>query len=412
MKVCVCTTYAAMAEPRARRYAAALARIDRNLDVLFIDCAPRGTVWPAPPEFEGIRNLTHETHYYAYRRNGILRLVGDKMVSLTAQAAFLLTGIPSAEAMSTRTIGLTARLAAARADIYLGHNSDALIPVCEAAKLHGSPVVFDSMEFHSDMEGQAKLERALIRVAERKYLRGCSLVLTPSVPLANALRSTYGVNQLLAIYNAAPIERTLPPKTPHGFSLYWRNAVVNSGLRVNDILRAMRSLPADIHLTLQGRLPLDGGATLRKLLADLGIMERVTIQPPFAPGDAVRSAALHDVGLCLEPRAYRNSDLTVSNKMFDYLMAGLAVIASDTAGQSEIIQRSGAGTTYPAGNADDLAARILDLYHDRRLLETMQAKARSFALSEGNLEHELDKLTNSFREFLTRLPVGSAAARP
>ncbi len=97
--------------------------------------------------------------------------------------------------------------------------------------------------------------------------------------------------------------------------------------------------------------------------------------------------------------------------MFDYLMAGLAVIASDTAGQSEIIQRSGAGKTYPAGNSDGLAARILDLYHDRRLLETMQAKARSFALCEGNLEHELDKLTNSFREFLTRLPVGSAAAR-
>ncbi len=55
----------------------------------------------------------------------------------------------------------------------------------------------------------------------------------------------------------------------------------------------------------------------------------------------------------------RSRDLTVTNKILHYLLAGLAVVASDTAGQSEISeQATGAVAIYPAGDSKALANHL------------------------------------------------------
>lgn len=410
MKVCICTTYPALAEPRARRYAAALARMNPNIAMTFVDCVPRSQEWPRPPEFQGLDNLAHRTHYYAHRKCGASRLIWDKLILFLCRSGFRLTGFPRSEAIATRAVGLATVLKAEGADVYVGHNIDTLIPVCEAAKSRGAAVIFDAMEFYSDMLGnQSSLERDLIRSIERRYLPRCSLVLTPSEPIAQALRAEYGIERLLRVWNAAPIETRLPAKSLGGFSLYWRNAVVDLGPRgLEDVLLALNSLPADIHLYLQGRVPSDGGRSLLARLKSLGLDDRVTILPPFPPEEAVLKAAPYAVGLCLEPVTIRNSDLTISNKLFDYLMAGLAIVASNTTGQTEIVRLSNAGLIYRAGDPFDLAERIMELYHDPRLLNTLQVNARSFALREGNLEHELQKLIGAFRSVVSSLPVAAS----
>ena len=72
--------------------------------------------------------------------------------------------------------------------------------------------------------------------------------------------------------------------------------------------------------------------------------------------------------------------------MFDYMMAGLAVLASDLPGLNDVIRRSKGGLLYQSGQSEDLAAKLMKLYADRALLAELAANARSFALREGNLE--------------------------
>ena len=52
----------------------------------------------------------------------------------------------------------------------------------------------------------------------------------------------------------------------------------------------------------------------------------------------------------------RNKDLTISNKILHYLLGGLAVVASDTAGQKEVAEQApGAVLLYAAENVRALA---------------------------------------------------------
>jgi len=60
--------------------------------------------------------------------------------------------------------------------------------------------------------------------------------------------------------------------------------------------------------------------------------------------DLLSRIAEHDIGFAGEMPHCRSRDLTVTNKILQYLLAGLAVVASGTAGQrrgNEILREQG-----------------------------------------------------------------------
>ena len=145
-------------------------------------------------------------------------------------------------------------------------------------------------------------------------------------------------------------------------------------------------------------MPADRGASLKARIGQLGLTSRVEFHPAYRPEDAVREAARHTVGLCLEREGIRNQELTVSNKIFDYHMAGLAVVASDLPGLAAVIERSGGGLLFKPGSPEDLAAKIITLYHNRALLKQLADNARKFAYREGNRQTEMKKFIDAFRD--------------
>jgi glycosyltransferase involved in cell wall biosynthesis len=275
-----------------------------------------------------------------------------------------------------------------------------LLPAFHAAQQRGALVMFDSMEFHSDMgDAQTAVERELTRTVEKSCLPHCALVLASSAQVADALAAEYGIAHPLPLDNTPLVENELPAKPCPGLQLYWRNAVVGLGQRgLDDALVALTKFPDDVTLHLQGRLPTDGGAALRARIAELDLSARVIFHPPFAPELAVQEAARHHVGLCLERRGCRNHDLTVSNKIFDYHMAGLAVVASDLPGLRGVVERSGGGLLFAPGAVEDLTAKIQMLYRDADLRKQLADSARVFALREGNRETEMAKFSAAFRQ--------------
>ncbi|MEN9574429.1 MAG: hypothetical protein RL514_2284 [Verrucomicrobiota bacterium] len=402
LRVCVCTSLAAAAEPRAPRHAATLAALPEVGSVVLVDCAPVGADRRPVQALMGQEKLTWVTHAFATRTAAPVRLAAQRLRQQMERWCFQATGRVAAGALSTRAYGLERALSRAAADVYLAHNIETLLPAARAAQRRGALLMFDSMEFHSDMgDGQTAVERALVQAVEREWLPRSALVLASSDQVADALVAEYGIARPVALYNTPPRVAALPPRTVGTFALYWRNAVVGLGQRgLEDALLALQKLPAEIELHLQGRLPEDGGQALRARIAELGLGERVGIHPPYAPEAAVPEAARHTVGLCLERRGVRNHDLTVSNKLFDYHMAGLAVIVSDLPGLRSVVERSGGGMWFEPGSVEDLAAKIRLLYEDEALLRRLAAQAREFALREGNREREMEKFTVAFMDAL------------
>jgi hypothetical protein len=89
----------------------------------------------------------------------------------------------------------------------------------------------------------------------------------------------------------------------------------------------------------------------------------------------------HDIGFAGETTLIRSRDLTVTNKILHYLLAGLAVVASETAGQREVaVQAPGGVFLYPSGDAPALAARLNTLLGSADAL--MRAKSAALAAAE------------------------------
>lgn len=217
--------------------------------------------------------------------------------------------------------------------------------------------------------------------------------------MADALAAEYGIPRPLPAYNVPPTEHELPTRKGGDLNLYWRNTMLGFGQRgLEDAIQALVSLPKNVHLHLQGRQTPATAAELAARVEALGLQERVHVLPPYAPHEAVRMAALFDVGLCLERKGPRNHDLTVSNKMFDYHMAALAVIATDLPALADVVRRSGGGIVCRPADPVSLADAIRTLLVSPQRLGELQCKARQFALATGNIETEIAKIAAALKQ--------------
>lgn len=407
MRFCVVTSQPPGVEPRAPRHAIAAKQVFPRAEVLFIDCAPRGAIPIDPPDLRAAAGVIRQTLDFPSRAAAPLALTLNKLKVIGARLLMKYLGVITEPLFGERTIGLTRLLLDARADVYMAHNIEALLPAARAARRHGALLMFDCMEFYSDMgDSQTPEEARAARILEARWLPRCALVTASSEALSEILAERYAVTPPLPLYNTPRVE-ALPDRPPaSGLRLYWRNSVIGFGQRgLDDAMLALTRLPEDVSLHLQGRLPMDGGQHLRDRVAALGLEGRVVIHPPYSPGEAVRQAAAHDVGLCLERRGPANHELTVSNKLFDYMMGGLAVVVADLPSLRAVVDRARAGLLFEPGAPDALAASIRRLYDDRALLASLAANARRFAEADGNIDVDMAR----FRQALAGVPALSKA---
>jgi len=413
IRICVATSYRATDEPRSPRYAAALAMLDPAIEIIFVDCVPRGRDAAVPPELASLANVTRKSWHFAWKGRGKPRLLIEKVRQHLAQRSFRLGGEARTEALSTRSIGLEQILLAEKADLYFGFNIDTLLPVYHAARNAGAPFMFDCQEVYAEMaHQQTDVEREMMRAIQRQCLPECALVLSASRQAAEYMEREFGITGVLPLLNAPPKEELPEWEPTTDFTLYWRNGTIDLGPRgLEDALRAMRLLPGGIHLYLQGRPVTDGSDRVGSLIRALGIDDRVTILPPYRSEEAVHMASLHSVGLSLESPDRINSDLSTSNKFFDYAMGGLAIISTRTEGLRHLIEANELGLVYEKGNPSDLARQILLLYNNRERLAQMRRNAREYALREGNLEFQMARFLQEFRQRVLPLLASRAKAR-
>jgi len=105
--------------------------------------------------------------------------------------------------------------------------------------------------------------------------------------------------------------------------------------------------------------------------------------------------AEHDIGFCGEPKFPANKNLTISNKFFQYLQAGLAVIASETAGQKEAAKEAGEAVfVFPLQKPGELRVGLEQLFNSPELLHAR--KQESWAAG-SRLSWEAERLRNKIK---------------
>lgn len=290
-----------------------------------------------------------------------------------------------------------ALLRAARAhaaDLVIVHNE---IPHWAGARLlaEGRRVAADIEDWHSeDLLPHERSARplALLRTSERVLLHHAIHTTTTSHALAEALHARHGGRRPEVVTNSFPLqpEPEIAPEREPAF--FWFSQTTGPGRGLELFLAAWGRTTRPSRLVLLGEPRAGYEAALRAMLP-AAFRERVSFLPLVPPDALPGLIARHHIGLALEQPFIVNRDLTITNKILQYLNAGLAVVASDTAGQREVLARSPeAGVLVALHETTQVAARLDELLASPAALVARRHAARRLAESRYCWEHEEPRL--------------------
>ncbi len=283
---------------------------------------------------------------------------------------------------------LLARASAIEADLYIAHSEQGLHTAWRLMR-QGRRVGVDMEDwFSEDLLPQARRSRPLklLRFLEGELLRRGAYASCPSRSMSAALAGAYGGKAPVVIYNAFPWAdrqafdgRRCDRRDAALPSMFWYSQTLGPGRGVEDLVAALPLLESRAEVHLQGRAAAGFEAWVRSRLPDAW-QQRVFVHPLVANDELASRIAEHDVGFAGERPECRSRDLTVTNKMLHYLLGGLAVVASDTAGQREVaVQAPGAVSLYEAGNPRSLAQALAPLLESPARLRRAKAAALQVA---------------------------------
>lgn len=304
------------------------------------------------------------------RRMRPWRWMGRRMDGILSFPAFF----------SPRWTGLLAdAIRAADAELVIVRD----LPLCPAAigvaRRFGIPVILDMAENYPAMlretwdAGRRRPLDLLVRnpsfaaAVERWCLPRLDRVIVVVDESAERLvRMGVPPERIDVVSNTPPRSRAMQPvsrPTDAGGPLslvYVGLMEVPRGIReLLDAVARLRGDGVDVRLRLIG-----GGrdlALFRAHAAALGL-DSVDFTGPLPHAEAMRLVGEADVGI-VPHHADEAWNTTIPNKLFDYMAAGLPVVASDAAPVWRIVAQTGAGLTFRSGDAASLAAAV------RRMLD-------------------------------------------
>ncbi len=186
-------------------------------------------------------------------------------------------------------------------------------------------------------------------------------------------------------------------------SLYWYSQIIGLDRGLQDVIRAASLLCGPVQIHLRGELSEEVKSGLMGLAREYSVAECIFFHKPVPPAELLSRAAEHDVGLALEQPVNENKNVTMANKVFFYLLGGLALAASDTVGQRKVVSTCpDAGFLYSAGDHKALAARLQDLIDSPELLLQRKVAALRAARERWNWETESRQLVDLVGSALTQ----------
>ncbi len=330
-----------------------------------------------------------------------------------------------AERAEGRLYSALARTAAAEpADLYIGHYPVGLAAAARAAGAHGARLGYDAEDLHTGEDdgteaGRQRTER--VDLIERTYLGRCAHVSAAAPRIADALAERYGVSRPVVIHNVFPWAdrgrldgKTVDRKGP-GLSLCWFSQTIGFDRGIGEAIRGAGALPEPVQIHLRGSVSAEVKRAILTLARDsgTGVAERLHFHPPVPPMELLSRTAEHDVGLALEQGHTLSNLLTVTNKLLVYLLAGLAIAATDVPGQQDVLANCPAsGALYPRGNWRALASVLEGWQRCPERLRACREAALAAARTRWNWERESGLLLDSVAGALAGPPEAARVRKP
>lgn len=238
------------------------------------------------------------------------------------------------------------------ADLYICH-VDCSLYVGKKLLQKGRKVAFDFEDWYSRDYLVPTRPVALLKRLEQYALKHGAYVSCPSYAMADAIHNDYGIRKPEVIYNGFPIEPLVKPEVQKTPSLVWFSQTIGPGRGLEKIISVLQDIHTPVSLNLIGDISDRYRAELETLFGTCP-QHTLHISPQVKHKDLHGLLCRHTIGLALEETYPPSRNTTVTNKILQYLQAGLMVLATATEGQKEVAADfQGVVNTVPP---DDVAA--------------------------------------------------------
>ncbi len=301
------------------------------------------------------------------------------------------------------------RLSELRPDLIHCHDFDTLPAGLVWGKLHRIPVVYDAHEYYADLckprlhgaRGSALYHA--IRLAESLGARFAQAVITVDETLASLYRKRNKRVLVIGHYPQRDLAGQMNPvfQGPELRMLYAGRLSRDRGLLLYaDLLRQLRKLGVPARLVLAGAFtPASEAGVLQQHTADLEeFIDQLGWVPYENMPEVLRAA---DIGLALlQPEPRYVAALPV--KLFEYMAAGLPVIASNFPLIAQVVTSSQCGALVDPRECPSAAVNVVEEWWAARDLgQSLGENGRQAVLNEYNWESLVGQIDLLYQSLLS-----------
>jgi glycosyltransferase involved in cell wall biosynthesis len=264
-----------------------------------------------------------------------------------------------------------------RPDVVHAHDVNTLVPAWLAARRCGARLIYDAHEISADREGYVG-RVWLVKLVERWLGRRADGTITTTGARAVWFESAYGYRNMVVLQNRpvrciADGSRRIRNhfQIPDGAVVVLYQGGLQWGRGLQNLVKAMHDVPG-AHLVFVG----DGEQrhSLEAAAQPLGARVHFAGQVPL--DELPEWTASADIGVQTLRNTCLNHYTTDSNKLFEYLMGGLPVVASDFPEIRQIVTEWDVGLLVDPHDVASVRAALRRLTDDPALRRRLAENAR------------------------------------
>ena len=270
------------------------------------------------------------------------------------------------------------------ADVIYANDLDTLFPAWLVAKSQRAALVYDSHEWFTEVPEllNQPIKKWIWKKLEAFLVPKTTGRITVNASIAKKLEEAYGfpfvvlrnVPQLISV-SANPA--LLPLKAQGKFCLILQGNGINVDRGAEEAIQALHFLPEQVHLLIVGAG--DVFPKLPHIIQNEGMQNRVSLLARMPYEQMMQLAAACRLGLSLDKNRSGNYLYSLPNKVFDYWMAGIPVLASNLLELRSLIQETGAGILCNEVNPKQIAQAVLPVLESNSRYAELCLKAKKAA---------------------------------
>lgn len=297
---------------------------------------------------------------------------------------------------------LFVRLLFCKTDYLLANDLDTLAPNYLVSKWRKKPLFYDTHEYFTGVPELADAP------AKKRFWKRLEDYLFPKLPVVYTVSDAVKAKYQKEYGRPITVVRNLPVPQPPLFMerpASWRGkkVLLMQGIGINhgrgglELLEMMRYMPDDCYLVYIG-----GGLlweTIKEKRAEWGLETRVEMIAKLPPDQLKQYTPHATLGFSLDGFSDENFLVSLPNKLFDYIQAGIPVAATALPEVKKIIEQYGVGFCLNFRTPQEMAVEVKTFLYNT---ESMQ-KARNNAIiaqKELNWDHEKQVLIKIYAPYL------------